>query len=467
MIKPLLLSQLSHRFGGELINGDVEFSCIATDTRKSIDGALFIAIKGNSFDAHDYLDQAIDQGAIALVIHKSDQHKINHLTIPVWLVEDSVLALGNIARLQRENYDGVVFAITGSNGKTSVKGMLESILCAAFGKEMVFATQGNLNNHLGVPFSLLAINKYCRYAVIEMGASAVGEIDYLSEIAQPHCSVVNNVSPAHIEGFGSVENIAIAKSEIYDHLVDDGVAVINRDDCYSSQWFEKNSQRSVLSFSSEDKTADVYISQPIMNDQHCYGFTLSFGQEKQFIQLSVLGLHSVMNAAAAASLALSCDVDLFTIKKGLELFSGVPGRIQVSVDAYGNTLIDDTYNASPKSMCAAIDILAEFSEQTVLVIGDMGELGDEAKEQHQKIGQYAKEKNITRLFALGELSKEAVKTFGANAIAAVDFDDLITRITPCLKEPSHILVKGSRSARMERVVYSLKHFGESDASLVS
>lgn len=467
MIKPLSLIGLHERFGGELINGDVTFNEIATDSRKESQGALFVAIKGENFDAHNYLKQVIENGACAVVANKSAKEKVNGLSIPVWLVDDTVLALGHIARAQRDNYQGVLFAITGSNGKTSVKGMLESIACAAVGKDKVFATQGNLNNHLGVPFSLLAINNQCEYAVIEMGASALGEIDYLSNIARPHFSVVNNVSPVHVEGFGSVDNIAVAKAEIYEHLSDEGAAIINADDHYASQWFDKNKHRKVISFSSQDPSADVFISNKTINAQHCYNFALVFKDQATAIQLNVLGEHALMNAAAAASLALAAGIKPDDIKAGLERFAGVAGRLQIDKDGLGNTLINDTYNASPKSMCAAIDVLAEFAEQKVLIVGDMGELGKLAVEQHEYIGRYAKEKSIDYLFSLGVLSKHAAVAFETNGFFSTDFDELMQQVTPCLTQSSCILVKGSRSARMERAVHYLKHFGEADASLVS
>ena len=467
MIKPLSLADLCSRFGGELINGSVTFESIATDSRKDIAGSLFIAIKGENFDAHDYLEQVIKKDASALVVEKAAKEKVKSFSFPVWLVDDTVKALGHIAVAQRENFNGTVFAITGSNGKTSVKGLLESIVSAAVGADKVFATKGNLNNHLGVPFSLLAINAGCEYAVIEMGASGLGEIDYLSQIASPHYSVVNNVSPVHVEGFGSVDNIAMAKSEIYDHLVEGGVAVINADDHYAPQWFEKNKQRTVIAFSAQDTSADVFISEKLINAQHCWRFTLSFKGESISVQLNVLGEHAIMNATAAASLALAAGIDLQSVKDGLEKFEGVSGRLQVGKDSRGNTLINDTYNASPNSMRAAIDVLAEFGEQKILIVGDMGELGDSAQEQHQMIGRYAKHKQIDYLFATGLLSEQAAIAFGKGGVFSPNLDELMVQVSTRLVKPSCILVKGSRSARMERAVDYLKQSGEANASLVS
>jgi len=467
MIKPLSLATLCERFGGELLNGDSAFEQVVTDSRKSTQAALFVAIKGENFDAHDFLDQVIAQGACALVVNHAAREKLAHCSIPVWLVEDTVIALGHIAKAQRDNYRGIIFAITGSNGKTSVKGMLNNILCAAVGQSKVFATQGNLNNHLGVPFSLLSIDSACEYAVIEMGASALGEIDYLSEIAQPHYSVINNVSPAHVEGFGSVDNIAIAKAEIYDHLQSGGSAVINADDHYAPEWFAKNQHRNTVSFSSQDAKADIVVAKQSINAQHCYRFTLGYKAKQIEIQLGVLGEHALMNAAAAASLALAAGVELDAIKAGLESFTGVAGRLQVSQDAFGNTLIDDTYNASPNSMRVAIDTLAAYPVQKILIIGDMGELGNSAKEQHEIVGRYAKEKKINLLCALGPLSKNAAMCFGEGGFTTLKFEELMKEVTTHLTTPSCILVKGSRSAKMERVIHSLKQLGEADASLVS
>lgn len=467
MIKPLTLAEVSNHFGGELINGSAEFESVTTDSRQAREGELFVALKGDNFDAHDYLDQVVTKKVCGLVINKNHKDKVGGFSLPVWLVDDTVKALGFIARSQRANFKGCVFAITGSNGKTSVKGMLASIATAAVGEEKVFATKGNLNNHLGVPFSLLSIDQACEYAVIEMGASAVGEIDYLSALAEPHVALVNNVSPAHVEGFGSVDNIALAKSEIYDHLMADGAAIINADDVYAPQWFAKNKGRTVLSFSAKDITADIFIQSKSMDSHHCWQFVLRYQDESVEIQLKVLGEHAVMNAAAAASMALAANISLDAIKKGLENFNGVAGRLQISQDFLGNPLIDDTYNASPKSMRAAIDVLASYSQQKILIIGDMGELGESAQQEHEAIGHYAKDKGIDCLFTAGELSKQAALSFGHQGEYNSDFGLMMNQVIKKLNQPSCILVKGSRSTRMERAVNFLKQFGESNASLVS
>ena len=467
MIKPLTLAEVSNRFGGELVNGSAEFDSVTTDSRLALEGELFVALKGDSFDAHDYLDQVVTQKVCGLVINENHKDKVSEYTLPIWLVDDTVKALGFIARAQRANFKGSVLAITGSNGKTSVKGMLASIVTAAVGEEKVFATKGNLNNHLGVPFSLLSIDKACEYAVIEMGASAVGEIDYLSSLAEPHVALVNNVSPVHVEGFGSVDNIALAKSEIYDHLMAGGAAIVNADDIYAPQWFAKNKGRTVLSFSAKDITADIFIHEESMDAHHCWRFVLRYQDESVEIQLKVLGEHAVMNAAAAASMALAANISLDAIKKGLENFTGVTGRLQIGRDFLGNTLIDDTYNASPKSMRAAIDVLASFSQQKILIMGDMGELGESAQQEHKAIGDYAKVKGVDYLFASGELSKQAAKSFGRQGEYNSDFSVLMNQVKEIINQPSCILVKGSRSTRMERAVNFLKQFGESNASLVS
>jgi UDP-N-acetylmuramoyl-tripeptide--D-alanyl-D-alanine ligase len=475
MIKPLILQMLAHRFGGEAFGEERSFSAFSTDTRTVAKGDLFIALKGNSFDAHDYLEQAIEKGASGIVANKTHRENlIGRENIVVWLVDDTTKALGQIGEYHRDLFERPLVAITGSSGKTTVKGMLASIFSAYVGKESVFATRGNLNNHFGVPFSLLELSRKHQYAVIEMGASAGGEIGYLTQIAKPQVALVNNVMAAHVEGFGSVDAIAVAKGEIYNGLSESGTAVINIDDHYAKQWMDKNKERKVITFSSGGASAS-HINTVIGDDEPnvrsrnasllkngCYSFCLKCGESAIVVKLNVLGKHNVANATAAAACAFALGIDVAMIRKGLESFLGESGRLQVFEGAEGSTLVDDTYNANPGSVKAAIDVLAKMPGDRVLVLGDMAELGEDSEDQHAEIGRYALDKKIEQLLTIGEQCKLACNAFGKGGLHFSSIDDLIGHLFDSVSSNVSVLVKGSRSARMERVVHALKRGGDNN-----
>ncbi|MGH1484771.1 MAG: UDP-N-acetylmuramoyl-tripeptide--D-alanyl-D-alanine ligase [Cellvibrionaceae bacterium] len=481
MIKPLLLATLCDQFGGKVAGPDTPFYSYSTDTRSVSLGDLFVALKGETFDAHDYLSQAIEGGAKGLVVNKSCQQDFTRYPdLSVWFVDDTTRALGYIAQYERNCFDKSLIAITGSSGKTTVKGMLFSIFSAYVGKDAVFATKGNLNNHFGVPFSLLELSRKHQYAVIEMGASAVGEIAYLTEIAKPDVALVNNVMAAHVEGFGSIDAIADAKGEIYNGLSDNGVAVINVDDVYADQWLQQNNARSVIGFSVSEKsiaekpvtgktTEENLVNIDVVRAKNisllkngCCSFCLGYKGQAVVVKLSVLGKHNVANAAAAAACALALGLDIEIIKKGLEVFSGESGRLQI-FDAYNDcTLIDDTYNANPGSVKAAIDVLSEMRSNKILILGDMAELGQDENIAHADIGRYASNKKINRLFTVGEKSIFAQKAFGENATHFESMEKLINYLSEHTPVDSAVLVKGSRSARMERVVHAIKRCGDNN-----
>ena len=490
MLKPFALTELSHRYGGDCIHGEHLFDRVSTDSRSLQSGQLFVALKGERFDAHDYLADVIDKGAGGLVIQKNKEaYLAGNSNLPVWLVNDTTKALGDIANYQRRHFQKPLVAITGSSGKTTVKGMLREIFSIYVGDEGVFATPGNFNNHIGVPLSLLQIQPTHQYAIIEMGASGPNEISYLSQMARPDVAIINNVMAAHVEGFGSIEGIAKAKSEIYQGLGEQGTAIINTDDHYAKQWLLLNRNRKTISYSCEVRDSstigrycDVYVQNFQKQKNGCYQFSLACGQQSTCVSLSVLGQHNIRNAAAAASCALALGMDIEFIRKGLEQFSGEAGRLQVSEGLNGCTVIDDTYNANPGSMRAAIDVLAEMDGQQIFVMGDMGELGDNELEEHRDIGVYAASQKIDTLLTIGEKSIEAQKSFNL-ASAKSDsqhfsaLDQLNKHLYWCLHKNADmhcaVLVKGSRSARMERVVDSL-HNSQSynrgdnnNASLVS
>jgi UDP-N-acetylmuramoyl-tripeptide--D-alanyl-D-alanine ligase len=465
MINPLSLCTLQSRFGGSVINSDIEFVSLSTNTRDMSEGDLFVALKGERFDAHDFLSLAIANGACGLVVDRM----VPESHLPQWVVEDTTLALGNIARMQREQFMGKLVAITGSSGKTTVKGMLLSILQAELG-DTVFATQGNLNNHIGVPLSLLSLSKSHHYAVIEMGASALNEIAYLTHMASPHVALVNNVMSAHIEGFGSMDNIAIAKGEIYEGLSAEGVAIINRDDGYAEQWLLQNNHRKVIAFSISaesilSNSAEVCAKDIVLAKDGCAHFQLQLPGNLFTVNLHVLGLHNVANAIAAAACAYALEIEGNTIAQGLQRFVGVSGRLQRLSGVNGATIIDDSYNANPESVCAAIDVLAQVPANKVLVLGDMAELGEVSVQSHRDVGLYADRQKINCLLSVGDLTAAASKNFSGEKYHFTNMDELIVKAKKMADANTVFLIKGSRSSRMDRVVQALIQRGDNNASL--
>jgi UDP-N-acetylmuramoyl-tripeptide--D-alanyl-D-alanine ligase len=466
MIKPLNLQNLARRFGGEVINNSHAVSCssVSINTRTMNTGDLFVAIKGDQFDGHKFVADAQSQGAIALVVEK----EVLGSDLPQWLVGDTTLALGHIAEAQRDNFLGKIVAVTGSSGKTTVKGMLESILHVVV-SDRVFATKGNLNNHIGVPLSLLSIKSSHQYAVIEMGASAVGEIQYLTQMAKPNVAMINNVMPAHVEGFGSIDNIAKGKGEIYNGLTNTGIAVINIADKYAPQWLEQNSQRQTLLFSANTgvSNAAAHVTAANVKQKYngCATFDLQLAENSTEINLSVLGMHNVANALAASTCAYALSISIEDIAQGLSEFTGVAGRLQCLKGVNASTVIDDSYNANPNSFCAAIDVLSSMSAKTVLIMGDMAELGENSGSEHEKIGCYANEKNIDLLLTLGKQSDKASKVFSGHTQHFNSIEQLISVAIQQANENTVLLIKGSRSSRMDRVVQALTHRGDLNASL--
>jgi UDP-N-acetylmuramoyl-tripeptide--D-alanyl-D-alanine ligase len=463
MISPLNLNNLVSRFGGEVIknNNDISFNSVSINTRDIGAGDIFVAIKGDQFDGHDFATDAQAQGAIALVVEK----EIMNSGLPQWLVHDTTLALGHIAEAQRDNFCGKIVAITGSSGKTTVKGMLESIVRVAVGND-VFATKGNFNNHIGVPLSLLSIQPNHQYAVIEMGASAVGEIEYLTQMASPHVAMINNVMSSHVEGFGSIDNIAKGKGEIYNGLTETGIAIINIADKYAPQWVQQNAQCQTLSFSVEATVpANVTAHNIELKHNGCAKFDLQMLDKTTEINLSVLGMHNVSNALAASACACALEISIDNVRQGLATFSGVAGRLQCLEGVNASSVIDDSYNANPNSFRAAIDVLSDMSAKTVLIMGDMAELGSDSDSEHEKIGAYADEKKIGLLLTLGQQSKKASNAFAGSKQHFNSIEQLITVAAQQANENTVLLIKGSRSSRMDRVVQALMQRGDTNASL--
>jgi len=451
MFKPLQLSQLLEPLKATLQGADLEFHALSTDSRKVSRGQLFVALRGEFFDGHLYLADVAKRGAVAAVVEEF-QPEVN---ITQLCVADTRIALGQIALINRQQFSGQTVAVTGSSGKTTVKEMLASICRCELGETAVLATRGNLNNELGVPFTLLELNQQHRAAVVELGASHAGEIAYTAALVQPMVAVISNAGMAHAGEFGGPEHIVLAKGEILDGLGAENTAVLNLDDPAFAQWRARNSVCQVLSFSTNNSAADVYASGIVSNAQGRMGFNLHGVAGECFIQLAVLGLHNVSNALAAVAAAHALDLPLPAIKQGLENMNAISGRSVVYECANHVQLIDDSYNANPASIRAAIDVLQNMPGQRVLVLGDMGELGEWAEQEHAQIGTYAKGK-VDAVFATGPLMQHAIAQYCGISGHFLEQSSLIEALLTQVSGPATLLIKGSRSAAMEHVVNALR-----------
>ena len=437
----MMLSEIAKAVSGQLIGDDIEVKSIGIDSRNIVKNQLFIAIKGENFDGNTFAGGAINLGAGAVIISDA-----NSLARPAVLVKNTRLALGMLAKYWRNKFVLPLVAVTGSNGKTTVKEMIVAILNAA--NKNVLATQGNLNNDIGMPMTLLNLQQIHDVAVIEMGMNHLGEIDYLTRIAQPTIAVINNAGTAHIGELGSRENIAKAKGEIFAGLADTGTAVINADDNFADYWKSLNQHKKIITFglnTPADLTA-VYIEKDGVNQVN-----LTTPNGIVTFNLAVLGKHNVGNALAASACAVALGVSNADIAIGLSNMQAVRGRLQRKAGFNGAALIDDTYNANPDSMKAAIDVLAT-QQNSIFVMGDMAELGENAPQMHAEIGLYAKQKGIGRFYTLGDLSAKANITFGQNAAHFSDLESLVFALKSQMKQGVTVLLKGSRAMQMERVV---------------
>jgi len=432
--------------GGQLLGADADFFSVGTDSRKVAQGELFFALKGEFFDGHQYAEQAINQGAKAVVI-SDERCEVR----PAILVKDTVIALGNLATAWRSQFIAPVVAVTGSNGKTTIKEMIAAILVAKVGNtQAVHATVGNFNNHIGLPLTLLKMQAEHEYAVLEMGMSHLGEINYLTQIAKPNVAVIGNAGTAHIGEVGSRDNIAQAKGEIFAGLASNGVAVINADDAYADYWKGLNVNRTVLTFglnSNADVRAEVQYG---LNGQQSVRLLTPQGEIS--FNFNVLGEHNVRNALAASAVAVALNIPLSAIAAGLESFVGVKGRLTQLQGINRSLVIDDTYNANPDSMRAAIDVLVKQGGTKLMVMGDMGELGEDAPQLHAEIGTYAKQKGVDQFYTLGENSKAAAVAYGQHAESFNEVSDLVNVLKNSMNQNTVVLVKGSRFMKMERVV---------------
>lgn len=452
MIRAISLLELASLLDATLIGESVSFDAVSIDTRTIQKGQLFIAISGENFDGHDYVNTAAENGAVAAMV----EYPIDNVGIPQLVVGSTRLALGKLGHLNRQAFQGKVIGVTGSSGKTTVKELIASILSK---QGSVHATQGNLNNDLGVPLTLLQLQADHEFAVIEMGASVVGEISYSVNLVKPDVSVLTNASNAHVGKFGGLENIIEAKGEIIDGLSTTGIAVLNLDDPSFPIWQQRAGSRKVISFSRQNNQASFYSSDLVRNTDGCQAFTLHSPQGSIEIQLHILGQHNVSNALAAAAASFSIGIELETIKQGLNTLASVKGRTNTFTAKAGARVIDDSYNASPASVQAAIDLLAEFTGERILVLGDMGELGQWAELTHQQIGEYAKGK-LDVLYAVGPLTVFTAKAFGEKAQHFETKEQLLEVLLDHAGMNNTILIKGSRSMGMEMFVNSLCGSGE-------
>ena len=453
---PLKLSAIADFCMGKLSGKDLSVAKVMTDSRADCTGALFVALVGERFDAHEFINTAENQGAIALMVSRQVDSDL-----PQVVVNDTEKALGQLAKFVRQEVNPKVVGITGSAGKTTVKELVASILRlkGTDGKKSVLATEGNLNNHIGVPLTLLQLNQDHEYAVIEMGANHKGEIAYCASLAMPDISVINNVEPAHLEGFGSIAGVAKAKSEIYQSLSEEGTAVINLDCEFASQWQEEFIDCHKITVSRHND-AHFSANNVHLNSEGLVTFDLVkrslTTKDTVTVTLQLAGVHNVSNALVAAAIASQLDVDLELIKEGLESAVEVKGRLNLIAGQAGSLIIDDTYNASVGSVKAAIDVLVSKKGQHIFVFGDMKELGEESKKYHQEIGAYAKEQGVEKIYATGTDVEFTVSTFGDGGEYFADKDALIAAVKGQLSPEQIILIKGSRGARMEQVVQALQ-----------
>jgi UDP-N-acetylmuramoyl-tripeptide--D-alanyl-D-alanine ligase len=432
---------------------EVRFQGVSTDTRTLGKGQLFVAIRGERFDGHEFLAMARERGAAAALVDETHagnaprNQRSGSAALPLLVAEDTRRALGRLGRHWRLRFAPVVIAITGSNGKTTTKEMLACILRRHAGEGGAHATSGNLNTDIGVPMTLLGLRASHRYCAVELGMNHPGEIALLAQIALPTVALVNNAHREHLEFMQSVEAVAAENASVFEALPGDGIAVLNAEDAMAGVFREKAGARRRVEFGLESgEVTGRCLLQSLESE-----IVLRTPSGEARATLAIPGLHNVRNALAAAACAHAAGIPAAAIGAGLAAFRPYAGRLQVKKTAAGATLIDDSYNANPDSVRAAIDVLAACPGPTALVLGDMGEVGEKGPEFHAEIGKYAKEKGVNALLAFGSSSRESVVAFGEGAKHFEDWNE----IPSSLKNTKTMLVKGSRFMRMERIVSAL------------
>lgn len=445
-MRPMSLVELQTPLEARLYGADATIKGVSTDSRTLRHGDLFVALRGGNFDGHDYVSQVESSGASALLVSE-----VVAGLRPQLRVTDTQRALGLLAAYNRQLYSGPLIAITGSSGKTTVKNMVDAVLSRC-GETL--ATEGNFNNEIGVPLTLLRLRPETEFAVIEMGAARAGDIEWLCELARPNVALLLNAMPAHLEGFGSVEGVAAAKGEIFDRLGETEVAVINADQPWAKQWRKRAGAASVLDFGLEQPAA---ISARDVQSRGVDGisFTASTPAGEMVMRLALPGVHNVANALAAVAVGLACEIALTDIRDGLESLQPVDGRLRSVRSLQGVSVIDDSYNANPGSVRAAIDMLAACSGRRTLVLGAMGELGPGSSNLHREVGEYARAAGIDQLWGVGPELATCVDAFGAGGRYFVERDAVLSVLGGQFGEGDTVLIKGSRSAHMELVVQAL------------
>ncbi|GGI53681.1 UDP-N-acetylmuramoyl-tripeptide--D-alanyl-D-alanine ligase [Oxalicibacterium solurbis] len=442
------LSLLQAAVCGATLHGDATFDGVSTDSRTVVSGNLFVALRGERFDAHDFLPQVASRGVAAVIAERAPAD----LAVPALIVPDTRVALGEIAQWWRNRFDLPLIGVTGSNGKTTVKEMIAAILEAACGADNYLATRGNFNNDIGVPLTLMRLDEHCKAAVVELGMNHPGEIAVLSRIAQPTVGLVNNAQREHQEFMASVEAVAMENGSVLRALPAGGVAVFPANDTYTSLWRDYAAHCKTLTFGLSDD-ADVRCTY----SASAFGSTLQVraGDEAFTIELQAAGIHNVRNALAAIACTKAIGIATEAIVRGLQAFAPVSGRLQRKTATNGALVIDDTYNANPDSVRAAIDVLAGASSPRILVLGDMGEVGNDGRAYHEEVGAYAKTQGIDRLLTLGELARHTSDAFGVQGAHFGDVEQLDAALDAVINSQATVLVKGSRFMKMERVVQHL------------
>jgi UDP-N-acetylmuramoyl-tripeptide--D-alanyl-D-alanine ligase len=439
----MTLGEAARVLGGTTTSASPRFEGVSTDSRGLKRGDLFVALRGERFDGHDFLAAAAERGAAGAIV---DRQYHGTPPLPVLAVEDTRRALGELARDWRKRFSPSVVAVTGSNGKTTVKEMLAAILRSHAGADAILATTGNLNNDIGVPLMVLRLRAEHRWCALELGMNHPGEIAYLAAIAAPTVAMVNNAQREHLEFMKSVDDVAAENGSVYDALPADGVAVVNADDAHADYFRRRANPRKLIDFGLQaGQVSGRYELNHLSSE-----IRIRTPQGEAQATLAIPGLHNVRNALAAAACAIAAGISPASIGAGLSAFRPYTGRLQVKRGHGGITVIDDTYNANPDSVRAAIDVLATCPGPTALVLGDMGEVGEQGPQFHREIGEYARAKRVTRLLALGAATPDAVRAFGPGA----RHFDSVEQLVPAI-EGKTVLVKGSRFMKMERVVAAL------------
>ncbi|MCE9665160.1 UDP-N-acetylmuramoyl-tripeptide--D-alanyl-D-alanine ligase [Halomonas sp. M5N1S17] len=442
------LAEVAEALGVALPGEDRRLDDIVTDSRSPVPGALFVALRGERFDAHDFIAQAREAGAVAALVEAPVDDPLPQLVVP-----DTRLALGLLGRARRRAWGGPLVAVTGNSGKTSVKEILSQLLGRP-GETL--ATHGNLNNDIGAPLTLLALHSHHRQAVVELGANHLGEIAWTTMLARPQVAIITNVTGAHVGEFGGMGQIAQAKAEILAGLGDDGIAVLNRDDRYFPLWSRLAAPRPVMDFGFSEE-ARVHAVELACDAMGRYAFTLVVdGRRCGRVQLALLGRHGVANALAATAGAIALGVAIEPLLARLEAVMPMPGRLSAEPGINGCRLLDDTYNANPGAVKAAMALLAELPGPRWCLLGAMGELGEASDRLHAEVGRYARELGIDVLGTCGELAQPASSAFGEGGCHFNDRDALTRHVLNQLPPGASVLIKGSRSAGMERVVAALR-----------